>query len=333
MNRKIIVLTIIGMFLSTTLISTIAAAQFESDIVVESEEEYKDPLEAKSHEAKIIVKYKLNVSDLTHWFITKRRIGRMAAFGLPYIFKLVQLPAAEVNVTLSDTPDWCQAEIVEDSLLNFDFTQKGFQEQTLTVKFSFNESAPGLKLGEIDVKANFSYAGNGSLLDASNTYTLSFRPEFVSGFEVNITETMEITPKKETIIPINITNMGNGETIFKIEVDDPLEKWNVSFNPAEITIKNDEDENTKTVNLVVKSPKSFKSEMLNFTITPKSVAVDNVDEQFLEGTAKSFSITLKNDGSLDDDGIFVIDTTMLIVVLVVIVLVLVGLFILKRKKQ
>ena len=96
MKKTILMFAIIGMFLSTTLLSPVILADeettedngsglFQSEINFEIENEINgtiQPGETKTVEFK--VKYKLAVGNLAKWFLFKRRIGRLLLFGLGY---------------------------------------------------------------------------------------------------------------------------------------------------------------------------------------------------------------------------------------------------------
>ena len=338
MNKKIITLVILGMFLSTTLTSSIAMANdsseseedngiFESEIRLEGDTEIEEPIKpTESEEGEITVKYKLNIENFAKWFFFKRRIGRMVMFGLPYIFKIIRLPKAIVNLSIIDKPSWCEAEL-KPNTVEFDFDNV-FKENTVKLTFSINETAPALEESGITIEAEFKYSGNGSLKATVNTTTISFLPEYVSELDINATEIKEIPPAKKTTIPINITNKGNGETILDVDVVDPPENWNISIDPEGMIIPVDKE---SQINLVVIPPKGFGEETVDLTITPRSTSED-VDDKYLEGDPQSFSITLVNDGSLEEGEGLGIDTILLIVIIVVIILILVAAILLKRKK-
>ena len=339
MKKKIITLVILGMFLSTTLTSSIAMVNndsseseedneiFESEIRLEGDTEIEKPINhTKSEEIEITVKYKLNIENFAKWFFFKRRIGRMVMFGLPYIFKIIRLPKAIVNLSIIDKPSWCEAEL-KPNTVEFDFDNV-FKENTVKLTFSINKTAPALEESGITIEAEFKYIGNGSLKSATNTTTISFLPEYLSELDINATEIKEIPPAKKTIIPINITNKGNGETILDVDVVNPPENWNISIDPKGMIIPVD---NESQINLVVIPPKGFDEEIIDLTITPRSTFED-VDDKYLEGDPQSFSIILVNDGSLKVGDELGIDTTLLIIIIVVIILILIAAILLKRKK-
>jgi len=339
MNIKIITLTIIGMFLFTALASTITIADeesngiFGSEISFQPDTKFEQPISPnETNNVNINVKYKINIGDFAKWFFFKRRIGRMVLFGLPYIFKFLTLPKAVINLSIIEKPSWCEAKLSTDSL-EFPFNNK-FEENNVELSFSINDTAPALKKNNIIIEAVFIYQGNGSLTNAYNTTTISFRPVYKSELEIDNIDTQLISPLKETIIPISITNLGNGETIADIELegDTPID-WNISFDPKSAIIPINKGDNIKLINLIVTSPKDFENENINIKVTAKSVPVEGVNETYLQGKTYSISLNLINDGSLKEEE-FKIDTTLLIgiITIIVIVIIIIAIIILRRKK-
>ena len=139
----------------------------------------------------------------------------------------------------------------------------------------------------------------------------------------------EISPANETVIPIDITNNGNGETTVQVSLESYPENWNVSFDEENITIDSGE---IKQVNLIVKPVKTFENETIQLKFTPVSTSDEDVSEIYLQGEVVSLSLTLLNDGSLKDEGDFPVFELAVILVIIIAAIVIVTLF-LKRKKD
>jgi len=341
MNKKIISLTIVSFLLFTSILlpTTISkestadedSGVIQSDIEFENEGEINKPLSVNSTQSiDIKIKYKLNIGNFEKWFFFKRRIGRAVMFGSEYFLKIKQLPKAVVNLSVIEKPDYCTAEL-DKNTVEFDFNNV-FEENNFVLTFKINDSeAPALKESEIIIKADFKYNGSGLIATSSNTTSISFRPKYNSSIDINLSKEEEITPLKETTIPINITNIGNGDTIVDIIIKDIPEGWNASVYPEELTI--DVGKTADPVDLVFMSTKDFEEEKINLTFSPRSVEIDDVEDKYLIGENLTVSISFVNDGSLkeenDDDGI---DITLVIIV-VVVMLVLIAIFslILKRR--
>ena len=125
-NKRIIIIGILILFLTTTLSSSMATATDSSEVTenpkikwVESEismepsilqiEELVDP--TKSIETEITVKFRLNLSTLGKWFFFKQRIGRTMLFGSEYFLKIKPLPAVAIVDLSIESPDWCTATL------------------------------------------------------------------------------------------------------------------------------------------------------------------------------------------------------------------------------
>lgn len=325
MKKKLIFLTIIGTYLIFITSGPFAMA-IDSEIefyVVEKE--IVEPIKpSESKEISVNVKFRLDVGGLLARFYLKRRIGRVLAFGLfqLYFFKfLKQIPPAILNLTVK-APDWCEAELnnyeVELSYNN------EFEEAGVKLSFTINEDAPALKEENILIIAD--YLGVGTINAASNSTNISFMPAYVSNIVVDTGTNFTIPPLKETMIPVNITNNGNGEcsvNILGFEQDD----WNVTPEQDNIIGVGE----TKEIMILVKPPKKFDNQSITFTIEPIST-VDDVDISYRQGTNVDFSIIFYNDGSLEEDNDD-IDITSIIIIAFVLIIILIIAFILLRKKE
>jgi len=338
MNKKIIIIVILAIFLTATFSSTITAAKntseenqifglIESEISIQADDPQIDkpigPSETK--EIELTVKYRLDLGDLAARFFFNRRIGRFFLFGLGYILKAKGEPKATINLSIADCPNWCTAEL-DTTTIELEIDNK-FTEAKAKLQISVNETAPALELTEITVKAE--YAGHWTIKGTSNTTTISFLPAYVSNITYEALTEHTIPPLKNTTIPINITNNGNGETIVNIEVEDPPENWNISLDPEDITISVGK---TEQINLTVKPVKGFEEETITLKLTPKSTSEEDVDENELIGDSITFGIILYNDGSLkeEEEGIGV-ETILLIIILVIVIVVVLILILLKKK--
>lgn len=325
MKKKFILLTVIVTYLTFIFSAPIGLA-ISSDIAFEvGEPEIDEPIKpSESKEITFKVKYRLEVDNLAKRFYLNRRIGRMFAFGFfkLYFFKWIkQIPP--VNLSLSvKSPEWCQVEL-DNYVVEFDYDNV-YQEKEVKLTFSLDENAPALQRGDIEIEAIFS-GEKGSIEAASNSTNISFISDYISNISIEADTNFTIPPLKETMIPINISNNGNGESIVNIAGYEK-EKWNITPDQESITI---DVNGKKQIMISITPPKKFNNESITFTFNPIST-VEGVDDNLRQGTSVDFSITFYNDGSLkeDDD----IDITSVIIISFVIIIIIIVVFILLRRR-
>jgi hypothetical protein len=325
MKKKLVFLTIIGTYLSFILVAPIGSAissEIAFDVV---EKEILEPIKpSESKEITVNVKFKLDISGLIGRFYLKRRIGRMLAFGFfkGYFFKfLKQLPKANISLSIQ-RPDWCQVNINEN-FVELDHNNV-FQEAEIKFTITPDKNAPAFQKEDITVIA--SYPGLGSIDEITNSTNISFMPAYVSNITAEAKSNYTIPPKKETIISINVTNNGNGESKVNITGFEK-ENWNITADQENIIDVGE----TKEIFIVVKPPKNFDNESVAFTLESMST-FENVDDKYRVGETIDLSITFYNDGSLkneDDD----IDITNFIIIAFVVIIILIIVFLIFGKKE
>jgi hypothetical protein len=322
MNKKLVFLTIIGTYLSFILFAPIVFAITPEISIEVDDNEIDEPIKpSESKEIIFKVKFKLQMSGFQKWFNLRRRLGRMFTFGLGYLIKIRPLPTANLSI-YTEEPNWCEVSLNEDSA-EYSYDNE-FQELSFELTLKATENAPALEKGKITISAD--YLGIGGIDAASNSTNISIMPAYVSNISVDTKSDYSLTPKKENIISINVTNNGNGITKVNITGIEK-EKWNitsVSENLLEIG-------ETKEIVLKITPPKKFDNESISFTLEPMST-VENVDDKYRQGENVDFSITFYNDGSLDDDD-GDIDITIVIIIAFVILIILIIIYLVFMKKE
>ncbi len=334
--KKILLLTVIGIYLTFGLFSPVVLAEdapenntglslFTPEIEFDIDSEIEKPIStSESKDITFKVKFKLNLGSIAYRFFINRRIGRAIMFGFTYFFKLLnQLP--KVNLTLSvEAPDGYQVELDKEKV-ELDYNNE-FEEADVKLTITLDDDVIALQKMEVKIKAD--YHGLGSISAFSNNTTISFMPDYVSNISVELDSELTIPPLKETMVPINITNNGNGESSVIISIKNfNQNNWNITFDQEEITIGVGQ---TKSAMMYVKPPKEFNFQTLTLTFTPTST-VEDVDDSYLQGDSVDSSITFNNDGSLKDDEEF--DVTMILIIAIVILIVFVVIaFFLKNRK-
>jgi len=335
------IITILVTLLTATLFSTIAAAKnsseeneifglIESEISIQVDSQADKPIgPSETKEIEITVKYKLNIGPFANWFFFNRRIGRLILFGPGYILKSKQLPKATVNLSITECPDWCTAEL-DTAEVEFEFSNT-FEEAEAKPKLKIlvNEAIPALKKADIVIKGEF--LGHWTMKAVSNTTAISLISAYVSNITYEAEIEQAIPPLKNTTIPINIKNDGNGETTVEIQIEEQPENWNISLDQQNITLPINE---TGQINLDVIPAKGFDKGIITLKLIPESTSEEDVDDIHLEGIPVTLSITIHNDGSLKEENGISVET--LIPILVVIIIIVAAFFIimfLKKRKQ
>ena len=334
--KKIMLFTVIGIYLTFGLFSPVVLAEdtpennsgsglFTPEIEFDIDSEIEEPIStSESKDITFKVKFKLNLGSIAYRFFFNRRIGRAIMFGFTYFFKFLnQLP--KVNLTLSvEAPDGYQAELDKEQV-ELDYNNE-FEEADVKLTINLDEDVKALQKMDVKIKADF--PGQGSITAFSNNTTVSFMPDYVSNISVELDSELSIPPLKESMVPINITNNGNGESSVKISINDfGLNNWNITFDQDDITIGVGQ---TKSAMMFVKPPKEFSTETLTLTFTPSST-VEDVDDSYRQGDSVDSSITFNNDGSSEEDEEFDVTMVLIIGIVVLIVFVLIAFFLKKRK--
>ena len=333
--KKIILFLVIVIYLAFALSSPIILAEdstenngesglFTPEIEFEVSE-FNEVIEPSvSKDITVKVKFRLNLDSIGKRFLFNRRIGRAIIFGFAYFFKVInKLPKANLTL-LVEAPDGCQAELEKEEI-ELDYNNE-FEVAEVRLTITLDKDSTAFQKMDVNIKAN--YPGQGRIAAYSNNTSISFMPKYESNLSVDIESDINIPPLKETIVPINITNNGNGRSSVSIMINTfDQENWNISFNQDEVTI---DVGKTKLVNMNVKPPKEFDNVPLILTFVPTST-VENVDESYRQGTSVDSSITFYNDGSLEYDE--ELDLTMIIIIAIVVLIVIVLVsFIIKKRK-
>lgn len=335
MKKRIILLSIFTIYISSIVMSPIINAATTSQIDLASDAVFESPLNIEEQkEIEIKVSYKLNVGTVMN-LIFNTFFTRGILFKVLYFIPIVQriLPTPSVTVNLSvESPEWCTANL-EPSEIQFKMDKAITNGKTETTKLTYTLKDSATALVNESIKINANSNAIGRVPAASNTYSVPIVPVYISDIVAEADNNFTIPPLENYSFPINITNNGNGETSVSFEINKP-EDWNVSYSSEEIIIPKNE---TKQMTLtVINPPKDFVNETLLLSIKPKST-VEGYEgaASDLEGIPITIDFTFNNDGSLkDDDNDIVIDITLLIVILlIVVVLIIFVFFFIYSKKQ
>jgi len=338
MNKKIMIAFVLFTLLTSGLSSTFALAKeiqnetttttiplVASEISINTSSQISETLTPSvTKTVGITVNFKLDMGSLAKWFFTKRRIGRLLLFGPSYILKLKGDPKAVVNLSV-ECPTGCTATLDKESV-EFAFNNV-FETANAQLTFSINKTVPALESSDITIKANFN--GFGGIKESSNMTTVSFRPAYISEITYDVQKEINISSTNETIIPINITNNGNGDATVEVKLENSSGNLNMSIDTENITIPINK---TKQVNLIITPTKNFENETINVKLIPKSTySGTDVEEKYLQGENVSFSIALINTQPKEKEQFPLFE--LLIIAIVIIIIILMAAIILFRKKK
>jgi hypothetical protein len=229
---------------------------------------------------------------------------------------------ANLSIT-TENPEWCQVDLSEDYVV-LDYNSE-FQEATIFMNITLDKNAPALQKEYITITAT--YPGEGSVIDTTNSTNISFMPAYISNITAVAKSNYTITPNKENIISINVTNNGNGKSMVNLSGFEK-ENWNITTDQDNII----EVGETKEIMIRVTPPKKFDNESISITLEPIST-VENVDDSYRQGNNVELSITFFNDGSLKDEDDNDIDITSAIIIAFVIIIILIIIYLIFRKKE
>jgi hypothetical protein len=301
MNKKFIIIAILAVFLTATIASSTVMA-IESEIIIEADTQIDNSvLPSETEEIELTIQYKINyttmpsLSKIYNKLIFESRIGRMLVFGKDYFYffksKALDIPPANLTLSLTGVPTWCTATLDKDNV-SIEITDK-FTEAKAKVTILVAEDAPAFETADIKIIAEFKNE-DWKIGESSNDTTISVEVDYVPEITFESEQiTKVIPPLNETTIPINITNLGNGKTTVRAVVINSPINFNISID-SETTIEVGKE---KSLNLIVQpTDKNFGNETITIQFTPVSY-----DDSSLEGETYQISVTLANDGSLEEE--------------------------------
>ena len=273
------------------------------------------PLE--SVEVGITVKFKVNIQYLANFFLSNR-VGKWILFR-----DGKEEPTATISLAVENYPDWCTAKIKNDTVKMEEISDT-FVEANTKLNISIDKDAIAFQKSNITLKATFIPDDKWGIESSENKIDVEIMTAYAPSIDVNLKNfTRKIPPAKSTIIPIEVTNLGNGETTVSISVKNQPDKWNISLDNNTMDISIGE---TKKIRLNITPVKNFKNETITLKFTPKSTS-----DASLEGETISFAITLSDDGSLKKEENDFVGVLILIAVIIAIAVIIFIFILLKRR--
>ncbi len=302
---------------------------FKTATEVSVDTDFSKPVSLNSsHKVNVSVSFKFELPQFFPKILIGTKIGNWVIFR-----DINHNMTADIKLNIEKIPEWCDAELEKEILTINNFTT---DIKTIKTKLYINisENAPALEKGKIELSAKFETESNWGLLPSSNQVNFTIYPEYIglinAEFDLpkNTTKLLLSTEKNTTLLPVNITNIGNGESIITIKIKEIQQNWNVSIETTEITLQPGK---TSKININITTPKIIERQTMNLTleITSKSNSSIDIDEKYLQGqTLELNSLELiKEDATEKTD--FILITIALIVLLAFLIIIV---FFLTKKK-
>ena len=329
MNKKLITISIVLIFILITFLPTVSATNKSTDdsqnlrifglgtyINLEyDEEDVTDPIKPleKARAVNLNIKYKTVLSG--------RLLSRL-------FFRLHKGRPVDIKLEVVDSPHWCNATLSENTLKTMVSDEEQSLSSVLTLVVS--EDAPAyfkdyvrVNVSTNDIKGIFGFT---RITGIKKQYEIPIKPDYLPILDIIVPlgDEIEISPYNETKIPINITNLGNGRTKVIAEIANASENWNVSISDVIIDVGE-----TEQTFLVVIADHKFDIESVKLKFTPAFAENESITGE----AGHLILLSFINDGSYKEEEGIKIDTIILIIVIVIIIIILIAAILLKRRKQ
>jgi len=236
----------------------------------------------------------------------------------------------DINLEIIDRSEWCTANFDAEKIITKLPARDQVVSQIVNLSIGLKKEAQAHESGFVSFNVSIpSIKGPFGLITFidgfEKSYTVKFESAYVGVLAAAFTDgsLKEISPYNETIIPIDIHNIGNGKTNVKFEILNSSDSFNITLDD-DVTIDIDKK---ATTNLILRADNDFELEDIIIKLTP----IDSENKENV-GESSEITISIKNDGSyVEEEEGFVFDATILIVVLVIIILLAVAYKLLKRK--
>ena len=301
MKKRFLIIAILAMFLISTLIPTSVLA-INSQIKLEADSEISEPISLDgTEEVELSISYKIEYENLVglsfiYNTLLKWKMGIRYVYGKEYA-TIKEAPDAIIDLSVVDSPSWCNVEIIPVNVSSKILDEFSDVEPKAKVKITIEDDAPALKSGDIKIKAEFKNEEGWKIKESLNETVFSIMAAYEPNISFDFESELEIPPENETLVLINITNNGNGETSVKIESENNPETCNLSIYPEEFTIPVGE---TKQINVIVETTEDFDNEIIDLKLTTKSTSNADVASKYLKEETHTCSIKVENDGSLEE---------------------------------
>lgn len=174
------------------------------------------------------------------------------AFRLIFLQTFI-ITNARVTLSVENPPDWAAISIANpDVYVSIDTTVQ-YAQTAIIITPHANAPSEGYTLV---IKAHQDPLLNGHVLAKDVETNIQFQPKAVPRINIIADQTSIWTsPKKITIIPMNVTNIGNVQTLVTAQINTSLEGWNAYVIPSQIILQIKEKQ---PMTLVLTPPDDFE---------------------------------------------------------------------------
>ncbi|MCJ7571047.1 MAG: hypothetical protein MUO82_04120 [Candidatus Thermoplasmatota archaeon] len=303
--------------------------EFTTTTKISLDNDFSKPLSLNSsHSVDVTVSFKFELPQFFPKLLLGTKIGNWVIFR-----DQNHNTTVDIKLNLEKIPKWCDAELENKTIAIDNITTKAKSMKT-KLNIKINNDAPALEKETIDISAKFESESNWGLTPSEDIINFSIMPEYVglinAEFDLpkNTTELVLSPDKNTTFLPVNITNIGNGESIITIKLKDTQQNWNVSIDTPEITLL---PGNTDKSYVNITTPQTKERQTMNLTleITSKSTSETEIDETYLQGQ----TLNLTGLKIIKEDTTEKIDITIITLGLIVILVSLIIIVFLFKKKK
>ena len=303
--------------------------EFKTTTKISLDNDFSKPLSLNSsHSVNVTVSFKFELPQFFPKLLLETKIGKWIIFRNQNHNMMV-----DIKLNIDKIPEWCDVELENKTI-----TINNITTEAKTIKTKLNikikNDAPALEKGTIELSAKFESDPNWGLTLSEDKINFTILPEYIGlinaefNLSKNTTEIILSSDKNTTLLPLYITNIGNGESLITIKIKEIQQNWNISIEPPETKLSPGK---TEIININITTPQTKKRQTMNLTleITSKSTSEIDIDENYLQGQTLELSNLklIKQEATEKID--FTIITLGLFVILISLIVIL---FFFKKKK-
>ena len=303
--------------------------EFKTTTKISLDNDFSKPLSLNStHSVDVTLSFKFELPQFFPKLLLGTKIGKWVIFRDQNNNMTV-----DIKLNLEKIPEWCNAELKNKTITIDNITTEAkIMKTKLNIKIK--NDAPALEKETIELSAKFESDSSWGLTQSEDKINFTILPEYIGlinaefNLPKNTTELVLSPDKNSTLLTVNITNIGNGESNITIKIKEIQQNWNISIDTPETTLLPGK---TDKINVNITTPQTKERQTMNLTleITSKSTSETDIDETYLQGQTLELSglKLIKEETTEKID--FTIITLGLIVILVSLIIIL---FFFKKKK-
>ncbi len=258
---------------------------------------------------------------------------KLTGFGANFVqnslFSILKDKSVIIDLSVEETPDWAQASLTNTSTqIKLSEIDSAWESN---IKITAKENASAFTTGVVKINATSKLVSGFlfNILEKTKSIEIPFEVGYYSAVDYELSQGNHhmISPYNSTKIPINITNLGNGDTTVEIELVESIENFTINI-PDSVTL--DAFDGEEQIFLEISADThEFENRSIQFNFT--AICAEDSD---IKGQTQTLTFTVENDGSYEEpsEDMFEIDTTLLAVILVVLILVIIVVVFFLRKR-